>query len=177
MKEAERYRVLPIDDRVIERFDPAMAGRPDLMAGRKSLTVYEGMTGMMENAFINVKNQSVTITADVEIPASGANGVILCQGGRFGGWSLYVKDGKPAYTYNFVGLQEYTVNCERAARARQGDDQTRVRLRRQRARQRRNEHALHQRQDRSDQDALSEPIPTSSLPMMPPMWAWTKGPT
>jgi arylsulfatase len=110
MKEAERYRVLPIDDRSIERFDPIIAGRPDLMAGRKSLTVYEGMTGMTENAFINVKNQSVTITADVEIPAGGANGVILCQGGRFGGWSLYVKDGKPAYTYNFVGLQEYTVN-------------------------------------------------------------------
>ena len=84
------------------------------MAGRKSLTVYAGMTGMMENAFINVKNQSVTITADVEIPASGANGVILCQGGRFGGWSLYVKDGKPAYTYNFVGLQQYTVNASRA---------------------------------------------------------------
>ena len=111
MKEAERYRVLPIDDRSIERFDPAIAGRPDLMAGRKSLTVYEGMTGMAENAFINVKNQSKTITADVEIPAGGANGVILCQGGRFGGWSLYVKDGKPAYTYNFLGLQEYTVNA------------------------------------------------------------------
>lgn len=111
MKEAERYRVLPIDDRSIERFDPAVAGRPDLMAGRKTLTVYEGMTGMAENAFINVKNQSVTITAEVDIPAGGANGVILCQGGRFGGWSLYVKDGKPAYTYNFVGLQEYTVNA------------------------------------------------------------------
>jgi arylsulfatase A-like enzyme len=111
MKEAEKYRVLPIDDRAIERFDPAMAGRPDLMAGRKSLTVFEGMTGMMENAFLNVKNQSVTITADVEVPTGGANGVILCQGGRFGGWSLYVKDGKPAYTYNFVGLQEYTINA------------------------------------------------------------------
>jgi arylsulfatase len=111
MQEAERYRVLPIDDRVIERFDPAVAGRPDLMAGRKSLTVYEGMTGMMENAFINVKNQSVTITAEVEGSPTGTNGVILCQGGRFGGWSLYVKNGKPAYTYNFVGLQEYTVNA------------------------------------------------------------------
>jgi arylsulfatase len=110
MKEAERYRVLPIDDRALERLDPAMAGRPDLMAGRTSLTVYEGMTGMMENAFINVKNQSKTITADIEVPAGGANGVILAQGGRFGGWSLYVKDGRPAYTYNFVGLQEYTVN-------------------------------------------------------------------
>ena len=135
MKEAEQYRVLPIDDRTLERFDPAMAGRPDLMAGRKSLTVYEGMTGMMENAFINVKNQSVTITADVDVPAGGANGVILAQGGRFGGWSLYVKDGKPAYTYNFVGLQQYTVERERAARARQGDDQARLRLRRQRPRQ------------------------------------------
>ena len=90
------------------------------MAGRKSLTLYEGMTGMMENAFINVKNQSVTITADVEIPAGGANGVILAQGGRFGGWSLYVKDGKPAYTYNFVGLKQYTVDAHRAARAGQG---------------------------------------------------------
>jgi arylsulfatase len=109
MKEAEKYRVLPIDDRSIERLDPAIAGRPDLMAGRKSLTVYEGMVGMMENAFINVKNQSVTITADVEVRA-GASGVILCQGGQFGGWSLYMKDGKPAYTYNYVGLQEYTIN-------------------------------------------------------------------
>jgi arylsulfatase len=113
MKEAERYRVLPIDDRSIERLDPAMAGRPDLMAGRKTLLLYEGMTGMAENAFINVKNQSATITADVEVPA-GANGVIVCQGGRFGGWSLYVKDGRPAYTYNFVGLQEYTVNGSEA---------------------------------------------------------------
>ena len=63
---------------------------------------------MMENAFINVKNQSMLITADVEMPAGNVNGVILAQGGRFGGWSLYVKDGKPAYTYNCVGLKEYT---------------------------------------------------------------------
>jgi Sulfatase len=111
MKEAEKYRVLPIDDRTIERFDPAIAGRPDLMGGRKSLTVYSGMTGMAENAFINVKNQSVTITAHVEVPAGGGNGVILCQGGRFGGWSLYLKDGRPAYTYNFVGLQQFTTNA------------------------------------------------------------------
>ena len=80
------------------------------MAGRKSLTVYAGMVGMMENAFINVKNQSSTITAEVDIPAGTANGVILAQGGRFGGWSLYVKDGRPAYTYNHVGLNQYTVN-------------------------------------------------------------------
>jgi arylsulfatase len=110
LKEAVRYRVLPIDDRKIERVNPATAGRPDLMAGRTSLTVYEGMTGMSENVFINVKNRSHAITAEVEIPRGGANGVILAQAGRFGGWSLYFKNGRPTYTYNFVGLQRYTVS-------------------------------------------------------------------
>jgi arylsulfatase len=109
MKEAIKHRVLPIDDRVLERVNAATAGRPDLMAGRTSLTVYEGMTGMSENVFINTKNRSHTITADVEIPTGGANGVILAQAGRFGGWSLYMKDGKPVYTYNFLGLQRSTV--------------------------------------------------------------------
>ncbi|MCP4783671.1 MAG: arylsulfatase [Fuerstiella sp.] len=109
MKEAEKYNVLPIDDRVIERMNPALAGRPDLMGDRKSLTLYDGMTGMLENTFLNVKNQPMSITAELEIPAGGANGTILCQGGRFGGWSLYVKDGKPAYTYNFLGLEQFTV--------------------------------------------------------------------
>lgn len=109
LKEAIKYRVLPIDDRVLERMIPASAGRPDLMGSRTSLTVYEGMIGMSENVFINLKNKSHTITADVEIPTGGANGVILAQAGRFGGWSLYLKDGKPTYTYNFLGLQRFTV--------------------------------------------------------------------
>ena len=109
MKEAVKYRVLPIDDRLLERINAATAGRPDLMAGRTTLTVYEGMTGMSENVFINLKNRSHTITAEVEIPQGGANGVILAQAGRFGGWSLYVKDGKPVYTYNFLGLQRFNI--------------------------------------------------------------------
>jgi hypothetical protein len=112
MKEAEKYNVLPIDDRVIERVNPALAGRPDLMNGRTSLTLYDGMNGMLENTFINVKNQSKTITAELVIPEDGANGVILAQGGRFGGWSLYMKDGKPTYTYNFLGLSKYTVAAD-----------------------------------------------------------------
>jgi len=114
MQEAARYSVLPIDDRTMERFDPALAGRPDLMGGRTSLTLAEGMTGMMENTFINVKNRSHTLTAEVEIPQGGANGVVLCQGGRFGGWSLYLKDGKPGYTYNWVGLERYSVSAPEA---------------------------------------------------------------
>jgi arylsulfatase len=104
-----KYSVLPLDDRTIERTNAALVGRPDLMAGRTSLTLYQGMTGMSENVFISLKNRSHTITAEVEIPKTGANGVLLAQAGRFGGWSLYVKDGKPTYTYNWLGLQRYTV--------------------------------------------------------------------
>lgn len=113
MKEAEKYNVLPIDDRGLERTNPALAGRPDLMAGRTSLTVYEGMAGMSENVFINIKNCSHTVTAEVHIPEGGASGVILSQAGRFGGWSLYLKDGKPTYTYNFLGLERFTIASEK----------------------------------------------------------------
>lgn len=114
MQEAEKYHVLPIDDRAFERVLASLVGRPDLMAGRTSLTLAEGMTGMMENVFINVKNTSKTITAEVEVPESGANGAILAQGGRFGGWALYVKDGVPAYDYNFLGMQRATVAATEA---------------------------------------------------------------
>jgi arylsulfatase A-like enzyme len=114
VKEAIKYRVLPIDDRVVERVNAALAGRPDLMEGRTSLTLSPGMDSMSENVFINIKNRSLSITADVEIPEGGANGVILAQGGRFGGWSLYLKDGKPVYCYNFLGLQEFKVASTQA---------------------------------------------------------------
>jgi arylsulfatase A-like enzyme len=114
MQEAPKYQVLPIDDRVLERLNAVLVGRPDLMGRRTSLTLGEGMTGMLENVFINVKNRSKTITAEVEIPKGGANGVIIAQGGRFGGWSLYLKNGKPAYTYNYLGLNRYTVSASKA---------------------------------------------------------------
>jgi arylsulfatase len=107
--EAERNHVLPIDDRTVERVNPAVAGRPDLMGGRTSLTLAQGMTGMTENVFLNVKNKSKTITAEIEVPEEGAHGTIIVQGGRFGGWGLYVNNGVPAYDYNFLGLQRFTV--------------------------------------------------------------------
>lgn len=94
---------------MFERAVTAMVGRPDLTGDRTSLTLAEGMTGMMENVFLNVKNKSKTITAELEVPAGGGNGAILVQGGRFGGWSLYVKDGRPGYDYNFLGLKRYSV--------------------------------------------------------------------
>jgi len=109
MKEAEKHHVLPLDDRFTERAIAENVGRPDLMAGRTSLTLAEGMTGMLENVFINVKNKSNTITAEVEVPPSGGHGTILAQGGRFGGWALYVKDGVLAYDYNFLGLERTSI--------------------------------------------------------------------
>jgi arylsulfatase A-like enzyme len=117
IQEAIKYRVLPIDDRVFERISAASAGRPDLMGDRTSLTLSPGMDSMSENVFINIKNRSLSITADVEIPQGGASGVIIAQGGRFGGWSLYLKDGKPTYTYNFLGLQEFRVAATHAVAA------------------------------------------------------------
>lgn len=109
--EAVKYKVLPLDDRRQELFNPKLAGRPDLMYGRKSLTLYEGMTDMLENDFINVKNTSFEIIADVETGEKPVNGVILSQGGRFGGWSLHVKDGAPVYTYNYVGIDTTSVTA------------------------------------------------------------------
>lgn len=109
MKEAQRNQALPIDDRAVERVNAAMAGRPDLMGDRTSLTLADGMTGMTENVFLNIKNRSKTITAEVEVPDNGGHGAIIVQGGRFGGWALYVKDGVPAYDYNFLGLERFTV--------------------------------------------------------------------
>ena len=108
MDEAVKYNVLPIDDRLLIRLDPVAAGRPDLMQGRTSLTLYEGAVGLPENAFINVKNKSVTITADVTVPAK-ASGVMIVQGGDFGGWTFYMKDGTPSYTYNWLGIEQFNV--------------------------------------------------------------------
>ena len=113
-QEAIKNHVFPIDDRRSERFNPAIAGRPDLLGPRKTLTVYEGMVGIAENAFINVKNTNYTITADVEIPKAGANGVIIAQAGKFGGWTLYMKNGKLQHEYNYFGVENTRVTSSTA---------------------------------------------------------------
>jgi arylsulfatase len=113
-QEAIKNHVYPLDDRRAERFDPAIAGRPDIMGKRTSLTLYEGMTGMSENAFINTKGRSFSVTAEVEIPAGGATGVIIAQSGRFGGWSLYMKNGRVHQVYNFGGLAWTKVSSPQA---------------------------------------------------------------
>ena len=109
LQEAIRNNVLPIDDRRAERFNPAIAGRPDLLGGRKTLTVYPGMTGMLENAFINVKSVPHTITAEIDVNDANAGGVILAQAGYFGGWTLYMKAGKVHHEYNWFALERTNV--------------------------------------------------------------------
>jgi arylsulfatase A-like enzyme len=112
-EEAIKNNVYPLDDRAYERFNPEIAGRPDLMGGRKSLTLKEGMDGITENAFLNIKNSSKTITANLELEGND-RGIILAQGGKFGGWALYMDEGKPAYTYNWFGSNTYTVSSDKA---------------------------------------------------------------
>lgn len=117
MQEAIKNHVLPIDDRRVERFNPEIAGRPDLIGNRTTLLLYEGMTGLMENVFINNKSKSYKITADVELSAAGTNGVIISQAGRFGGWSLYMKNGKVYHDYNFFGLVHTNISSSKAITA------------------------------------------------------------
>jgi len=108
MKEAEKYHVLPLDDRLLERTNAELMGRPTVMGKRTSVTYGEGMKGMGTDIFIDLRNKSYTITAEVTVDARG-NGVIVCQGGRFGGLSLYMKEGKPAFTYNYLGMKSTTI--------------------------------------------------------------------
>jgi arylsulfatase len=108
-KEAVKNHVLPIDDRRVERFNAATAGRPDLMGARTSLTVYPGMVGITENAFINVKNRPYSVTAPVELGNAKTSGVIIAQAGAFGGWALYMKDGKVHHEYNYFGVERTNI--------------------------------------------------------------------
>jgi arylsulfatase len=108
-REATNNHVFPIDDRRSERFNAEIAGRPDLMGSRTSLTLYEGMVGISENAFINVKNKNYTITSEVELKDGNTSGVIISQAGRFGGWVLYMKGGKVKHEYNFFGLEHTNI--------------------------------------------------------------------
>jgi arylsulfatase A-like enzyme len=106
--EANRYQVLPLDDRVAERLNSDTAGRPTLIRGNTQM-LFGGMGRLAENCVVNIKNKSHAVTAQIEVPDAGASGVIVAQGAQIGGWSLYVKDGKPAYCYNLFGLQRFKV--------------------------------------------------------------------
>ncbi len=104
--EAVKYNVLPLDDRQVERIDPATAGRPTLIRGNSQL-FFAGMGRLSENSVVNIKNKSFSVTAEVEVPNEGADGVIIAQGGRFGGWSVYTHNGKAKFVYNVLGIETF----------------------------------------------------------------------
>jgi len=111
--EAGKYSILPLDDRRIERFNPDLAGRPQLVRGNTQL-FFGGMGRLTENSVISIKNKSHSVTAEVIVPDSGANGVIVAQGGLTGGWSLYARDGKLKYCYNLLGVKLFFVEGTQA---------------------------------------------------------------
>ena len=108
--EAVRYGVLPLDDRRVERFIPALAGRPQLIQGNSQM-LFSGMGRLSENSVITTKNRSHSVTAQVVVPDEGASGVIIAQGGSFAGWSLYAKEGRPVYCYNLLGLKLFKIEA------------------------------------------------------------------
>jgi len=110
MIEATKYSVLPLDDRRVERFNPDLSGRPALIKGDTQL-LFGGMGRLTENSVVNIKNKSYAVTAEVVVPESGAEGVIIAQGGAFGGWSLYAKDGRLKYCYNFFGVKLFHIEA------------------------------------------------------------------
>lgn len=108
MIEAARYKVLPLDDRLIERINPDMAGRPVLIRGNTQLLL-GGMGRLSENCVLNIKNKSHSVTAEIVVPETGAEGVIISQGANIGGWSLYALNGKLKYCYNWGGFKNFMV--------------------------------------------------------------------
>jgi arylsulfatase A-like enzyme len=121
--EAARYNVLPLDDRRAERFNADLAGRPQLIRGKSQL-LYEGMGRLTENSVIVIKNKSHAVTAQIEVPEGGAEGVIVAQGGAYAGWSLYLHEGRPAYCYNLLGVQRFKIYGEQPVPA--GEHQIRM---------------------------------------------------
>jgi hypothetical protein len=105
--EAEKYNVLPLDDRFAERGDPSL--RPSLIAGRTNFTYYPGATRIPEPSAANTKNTSHVITATIEVPQGGADGVLVAEGGVPGGYTLYIQDGKPVYEYNYFAHERYKI--------------------------------------------------------------------
>ena len=158
LEEARKYNVLPLDDRRVERFNSDLAGRPTLITGNSQL-LFGGHGAADRELVLNIKNKSHAVTAEIEVPEGGAEGVIVAQGGAFGGWSLYLKDGRPKYCYNLFGVQRFNVDGDARGPAGHAPGAHGVRLRRRRARQGRHRDAVRRRRARSARAASTAPCP------------------
>jgi len=111
--EAVKYNVVPLDDRLAERMNPDISGRPLLIRGNRQL-LFGGMKGLSPHSVVCIMNKSFAITAEVVVPEAGAEGVILAIGGLTGGLSLYTKGGKPKFCYNFHGIKYFFIEGTQA---------------------------------------------------------------
>ncbi|WP_404429796.1 arylsulfatase [Microbacterium lacus] len=109
--EAVKYNVLPIDDRTGERLNPDLAGRPTLLRGNSQL-LFSGMGRLSENSVLSIKNKSFSVTAEVTIRGKSTQGVVVAQGGRFGGWALYFHEGRAVFVYNTLGIHEFLTRAD-----------------------------------------------------------------
>jgi arylsulfatase len=114
--EAVKYDVFPLDDRRVERFNSDLAGRPTLVQGSTQL-LFGGMGRLTENSVLNLKNKSHSVTAEIEVPEGGANGVVIAQGGAFAGWTVYLLDGRLTYCHNLLGLTRFKIGADSAVPA------------------------------------------------------------
>jgi arylsulfatase A-like enzyme len=121
--QAVQYNVLPLDDNIGARLNSDLAGRPVLITGNSQI-LFGSMGRLSENSVLNLKNKSHSVTAEITVPATGAEGVIVAQGGNIGGWSLYAKAGKLKYCYNLLGIDQFY--AESAAVLPPGDHQVRM---------------------------------------------------
>jgi arylsulfatase len=121
--EAVRYNVLPMDDDLGKRMNPDTAGRPVLIKGNSQI-LFGSMGRLSENSVVSIKNKSHSVTAEIVVPTTGAEGVIIAQGGNIGGWSLYAKGSKLKYCYNFLGIQQFY--AESSSALPPGDHQVRM---------------------------------------------------
>ena len=155
--EATKYNVLPA------RRPHAPSGSiPRSPAGRRSSAgnsqlLFAGMGRLSENSVVSIKNKSFSVTAEVEVPDGGADGMIIAQGGRFGGWALYAKDGRAEFVYNVLGIQEFATEATDADPGRHAPGAHGVRLRRRRAGEGRRRDALLRRRSRSAKAESSAP--------------------
>ena len=144
--EATKYSVLPLDDRTFERFNADLAGRPQLIKGNSQI-LFGGMARLSEGSLVVTHNKSYSLTAEIEVPKSGANGVIVALGGSVGGWSLYAQNGKLKHCYNFFGIEQLLRRGHAADSRRQAPGAHGVQVRRRRPGQGRHRVALRGRQE------------------------------
>ena len=114
-KEAEKYQVLPLDWRAVERLNAELQGRPSLAGKRDDVVYYPGQIALPDGASPQVLNKSFSVTAEIDIPEKGAEGMVYTHGGLTGGYGIYLRDGKAYFVYNMLAVERFTIYLRASA--------------------------------------------------------------